>query len=556
MIDVDSLLVSLKPKGFFQLTQYLLSDASMIPCVVALLKIVFIGSIPTSRCANLNISQLYDYGYESNDTHDVVYGKCQIEIFSRSSNSSNRTLACINGYTYDEGKHQSFVSEWDLVCDKAGLSELTQTLFSVGGLIGALTLPYFSDTKGRKPVLVISNILLFIFSFSSSFSPNYYVFIVFRVLEGISMQGLAVATYTLMLELYPVSHRTLMSGMSGVTWGLCVLPFAPVAYLLRNYSWKINNIVYSSSHVIVFFQLWYLEESLRWLVTNGDFERSKKVIKRVAKENGVDFGPIWDKIETNLIPLITVKNKDSMISSKEKLSQQQEVKKEGYLTIFTNSLARRMTLILFVVGFMNAVTYIAVYMTSPSLAGNGYLNFFLFSLTEVCANITMAITLFRLPRRVAISFYQGTAGVALFIAVAVLYFGDGSSVYSILNIIFSLLGMFGISASYCLIWIYAPEIYPTNLRNIGLGFLTFSGSVGNMVSPYSRLLMENIPWLPGTVCSIGCILSFSLLYFMPESQKMQMPSSMSDVKAHMKLQKRSKREKSGKEIGSTDPENT
>eukprot|EP00106_Octopus_bimaculoides_P000528 XP_014767970.1 PREDICTED: solute carrier family 22 member 6-like [Octopus bimaculoides] len=168
----------------------------------------------------------------------------------------------------------------------------------------------------------------------------------------------------------------------------------------------------------------------------------------------------------------------------------------------------------------------------------------------------MAITLFRLPRRVAIAFFQGTAGVALFISVAVLYFGDGSSVYSVLNLIFSLLGMFGISASFCLIWIYTPEVYPTNLRNIGLGFLTFSGNVGSMVSPYSRLLMDYIPWLPGTVCSIGCILSFFLLYFMPESQKMQMPSSMSDVKEYMKLQKRSKREKSGKEIGSIDPENT
>uniref|UniRef100_A0A0L8HZX9 Uncharacterized protein n=1 Tax=Octopus bimaculoides TaxID=37653 RepID=A0A0L8HZX9_OCTBM len=111
MIDVDSLLVSLKPKGFFQVTQYLVTDVSMIPFAIALLKIVFIGSIPTSRCANLNISQLYDYGYESNDTHDVVYGKCHIRIISRSSKSSNRTLTCINGYAYDEGKHQSFVSE-------------------------------------------------------------------------------------------------------------------------------------------------------------------------------------------------------------------------------------------------------------------------------------------------------------------------------------------------------------------------------------------------------------------------------------------------------------
>ncbi|CAI9729660.1 Hypothetical predicted protein [Octopus vulgaris] len=284
----------------------------------------------------------------------------------------------------------------------------------------------------------------------------------------------------------------------------------------------------------------YLEESLRWLVTNGDFERSKKVIKRAAKENGVDFGPIWDKIETNLIPLITVKNKDSMISSKEKLSQQQEVKKEGYLTIFTNSLARRMTLILFVVGINQLAENIEETLNERINRCAAY-SLALDESTDVSDIVQLVL-------------FVGGVTDNFEITEEFWDVANGSSVYSILNIIFSLLGMFGISASFCLIWIYAPEIYPTNLRNIGLGFLTFSGSVGNMVSPYSRLLMENIPWLPGTVCSIGCILSFSLLYFMPESQKMQMPSSMSDVKAHMKLQKRSKREKSGKEIGSTDTE--
>ncbi|XP_014767962.1 solute carrier family 22 member 21 [Octopus bimaculoides] len=358
-----------------------------------------------------------------------------------------------------------------------------------------------------------------------------------------------------MLELFPVSSRTLMSGLSGVTWGLCVLPIAPVAYLFRNYSWRINNIVYSSCHVMAFFQLWYLEESLRWLVTNGDVERSKKIIKRAAKENGVDFDPIWDKMQTILIPLATIKNKDTK-RSKEKLKHQQEVKEEGFLTIFTNSLARKMTLIVSIISFMNSVTYTAVYMISPSLAGNRFLNFFLFSLTEVCGNITMAMTLFRVTRRVAIAFFLGTAGVALFLAVAVLYFGDGSSVYSVLNIIFSLLGMFGISASFCLMWIYTTEVYPTNLRNIGLGFLTFSGNVGTMLSPYSRVLMDIIPWVPETVCSIGCILSVFLLYFMPETKRMQMPSSMSDIRKQMVLQKIFKWGNSGKETGSSDREGT
>ncbi|XP_036362916.1 organic cation transporter protein-like [Octopus sinensis] len=545
-VDVDTVLLNLSEKGFFQVTQFIAACISMVPVAVSLLKIVFIGFVPKSKCAELNITQLYEYGYENNDTHNIQYGACHIHIFSLTGDGTNHTLSCINGYSYEENKDLSFVSEWDLVCGKAGLSELTQTLYSVGGLVGSLTMPYFSDTRGRKPILVISNILILISSISSSLSSNYYAFVVFRLLEGLFTQGLLVSAYTLMLELFPVKNRTLMCGMTGVTWGICVLPLAPIAYLLRNYSWRVNVQVFCIFHAMALFHYWYLEESIRWLLNNGDLEKSKKIIKRAAKENKVDFDTVWENsVQTTvMVPLNIADDNENRTLEVEITPKNAAVKQEGFHTIFKDPLARVLTLIIFINGLMNSLTYNGLYMTSHSLAGNRFLNFTLVSFTEILGNTTMAILLFRLQRRVTMALFQGLSGVALFVAVTVTYLGDGSKLYSILNTIFSLFGMFGISASYCVIWLYAPEIYPTNLRNIGLGFLTLSGNMGNMVSPYSRLLMTYIAWLPGTIFSFGCLGCLTLLYFMPESKSMQMPMTMDDVREQLRKQKKSRRKQS------------
>uniref|UniRef100_A0A0L8I106 Major facilitator superfamily (MFS) profile domain-containing protein n=2 Tax=Octopus bimaculoides TaxID=37653 RepID=A0A0L8I106_OCTBM len=562
MIDVDSLFISLKEKGAYQISQYVVCGLSFLPIVLSSLKIVFIGFIPGSKCAALNTSQLQEYGYDSNETHEIAYEACQININSLDGSSKNESLECINGYSYDHDRYISFLSEWDLVCGKAGLAELTQTLYAVGGVVGSLSMPYLCDTRGRKPILVLCGIISLIVSIGSSFSPNYIVFAVLRGLEGIFIQGISVACVTIMLE--------------------------------------------------------FLEESLRWVVTNGFVERSKKIIKRASKYNGVDFDRIWgNNMKSSLIPLVSSENKKKT-PSKEDLNQQDKVK-EGFHTIFKDSLARKISIIVLFIGLTNTLTYYGIYLTSSELAGDHYLNFFLyFRYLIVSSQIVVVSGKFKAfvrdidngfiysitdaPQRrhllirykdvqqwhyscvypVCLFFVQswlttwewpmaefelrtqrtGTdtalhpvpcakysasplpSGGAYFIGTIT----DGKKkVFSIINTVFSMMGMFGISASNCIMWLYTPEVYPTNLRNIGLGFLAFCDSIGSMISPYFRILMLYVPWLPGTIFAIGTLTSVCLLNFMPETQRLQMPTTMDDVRKQLEAQKRKKKNPSSEE---------
>ena len=59
-------------------------------------------------------------------------------------------------------------------------------------------------------------------------------------------------------------------------------------------------------------------------------------------------------------------------------------------------------------------------------------------------------------------------------------------------------GKFFLTSAYVIIIIYAQEVFPTNVRNFGLGLFSAAGMVGSIFAPYSvyivsisRLILEN-----------------------------------------------------------------
>ncbi|ESP05326.1 hypothetical protein LOTGIDRAFT_152165 [Lottia gigantea] len=124
-------------------------------------------------------------GIDLPPSSNITYYQCSIGVIHTTDNTSKlQTLPCIYGMQYTERKYVSFVPEFDLVCDREALSDFPQTLLILGQALGALILPYFSDTFGRKPVHVLSHSILLVIGISIAFSPNYLVFAILRLLIG------------------------------------------------------------------------------------------------------------------------------------------------------------------------------------------------------------------------------------------------------------------------------------------------------------------------------------------------------------------------------------
>ena len=56
----------------------------------------------------------------------------------------------------------------------------------------------------------------------------------------------------------------------------------------------------------------------------------------------------------------------------------------------------------------------------------------------------------------------------------------------------TMIGKYGITASLAILVLYAGEIYPTTLRNEGLGLASTAGRIGGMVAPFAVFLV-NLP---------------------------------------------------------------
>lgn len=537
-IDVDYLLTKLKPKGFFQIAQYCVLALTFMEYAASLFKIIFMGILPEVKCAVMNETQLLEYGYEDNSSFVIKYEKCHIEVQSRNG-SSNQTLPCVNGYSYVPERSRSFVSEFDLVCDKEGFSELTQTLYSVGCLVSSFIIPIITDKYGRKPIHIILSLLLLGTGIGLSFSPNYWTFVALRSVEGFMNQGMIGPSFTMMLELIPAKQRTVLAASTGIIWGVGVVSLAPLAYIFHMFSWRINSLAFTALSGIVFFEIWYIEESLRWLLTNGKIEKSKRIIRRAAKENGVNFDDVWCKCIEPSIALLPAE-KDGFIEEEKEQEVIPQVSNVGITTLFKDRTARKISIVVLINGLMNSLTYNMIYMTAAQLSGNYYLNYFLTALMEIVANVIMFFMLMRLERRTTMVFFQFLSGVALVLAVIINLVLKDASASATAKVILTLIGMFGISASYCVIWLYVPEIYPTNLRNIGIGMLGISGAIGNMISPFSRVVVLYIPWLPSTVFGAGSILSSLLIFTLPESRGQQMPTTMDEIRSWKEKRKEKK----------------
>ena len=69
-------------------------------------------------------------------------------------------------------------------------------------------------------------------------------------------QGIGLTAVTAGVELFPTSRRALVSGfVSTLWWAVCIASLAPIAYLLRDHSWRTLQISLCASPCLVIFMI-------------------------------------------------------------------------------------------------------------------------------------------------------------------------------------------------------------------------------------------------------------------------------------------------------------
>ncbi|KAI0240553.1 Organic cation transporter protein [Lamellibrachia satsuma] len=208
--------------------------------------------------------------------------------------------------------------------------------------------------------------------------------------------------------------------------------------------------------------------------------------------------------------------------------------------IMTSSTLRLYTFVLFYLWFVVCLVYYGLSLSSGTLAGNKYVNFCLSGAVEIPA-ILLSIPLYnRIGRRWPMCVLLITSGISLLITLVIPQTTD--AVLSAVSVAFSLIGKFSITAAFSGIFLYTPELYPTTVRNVGLGMGSVGGRLGNMVAPYSTYFTRLAPWFPGVVFGTLSVIGGGMTLLLPETHDRPLPQTLEEAENRAFDTRKAKRE--------------
>ncbi|KAK0050169.1 organic cation transporter protein, partial [Biomphalaria pfeifferi] len=421
------------------------------------------------------------------------------------ANSSKRVVSCQDGYEFSKADYaETITSEFSLVCGEKFWIRTSKSVFFAGRLSGAVIFGQLSDRFGRRPMFFIGCLLLLIAGTVASFAPNMYVFLPMYFCQGAAHTGAFLVTYTLSTELVGPLYRVFVGFVIQGFYSIGFMTLAGMAYLIRE--WRYLEMAITFPVILFSLYWWFLPESIQWLLSHGKDIEAEKVITRAAKENGVE-------IDKNIFKSL---KEDSAVAS---------MRNYYFIDCVNTWKMAKLSFNIWFNRLINSLVYYGLSLNTENLAGSPYLNFFIAGAVEIPAYALCILLLNRVGRRwpLILSMYMG--GIACILFECIPSNRDTSTV----KIILAMVGKFGITASYAIIYLMAAELFPTVVRSIGMGVASMSTSIGGILATIFLDLQVISKSLPLIVFGSLSVVAGSLAFLLPEPAGKPLPQTPDDV---------------------------
>ncbi|KAH0509903.1 Solute carrier family 22 member 21 [Microtus ochrogaster] len=184
---------------------------------------------------------------------------------------------------------------------------------------------------------------------------------------------------------------------------------------------------------------------------------------------------------------------------------------------------RILTIMSIILWLTISVGYFGLSLDTPNLNGNIYLNGFLLAAVEVPAYVLAWLLLQHVTRRYSMAGSLFLGGSVLLLLQLV----PSDLIY--LSTTLVMVGKFGITSAYSMVYVYTAELYPTVVRNMGVGVSSTASRLGSILSPYFVYLGAYDRFLPYILMGSLTILTAILTLFFPESFGVPLPDTIDQM---------------------------
>ncbi|XP_072389714.1 solute carrier family 22 member 3-like [Diabrotica undecimpunctata] len=445
----------------------------------------------------LNISQELHFTQESLNS-----GSCKmVEL------ESNETIPCKFGYSYNNSMFDStIISEWDLVCGRGRLIDLSQATLMLGVLMGNILFGILADRYGRKLIIMLCITFQALFGIAASFAPNYWLFILLRSLVAITNGGTMVTSFVMCMEAVEDRWRAVIPILYQIPFGFGNTIMAIVAYFVRD--WRYLHFILSVLCSLFILYYWYIQESPRWLLATGQKTEAISTIKKIAGQYNVDQKELRNYV-TGLSNINFVRVPGSSIGG-----------------IFSTGELKKRNTLLCLNWMFSGITFYAFSQYLGQIGTNIFLTVATSGLVALPGTIACIFLVGKYGRRWTIaSSYLFTASCFLFISLTPKgYFNNDW-----LRVVLSGFGIIGISVSTPALYLFTGELYPTVLRNAGVGMCLMCSRVGSMFAPFLITLEEKETALPLIILTSITLVQVALVLPLQETKNLKLLETVQDL---------------------------
>ncbi|KAM7351840.1 carcinine transporter isoform 2-T2 [Cochliomyia hominivorax] len=396
---------------------------------------------------------------------------------------------------------------YDLVCDRDIYPTIGLAALNVGGPIGVYLFGLLNDRAGRRTSYFTCLATLLIGSLITSLSQDFWTWAGSRVIVGLTIPAVYQIPFIISLELVGESYRSFVTVMTCTFYTSGIMLLSVVTYLERD--WVKLSYYTSVPFYLYFLYLFVMPESPRWLLMRGKLEEALKILESMARVNGNQFP---EEVKLKLEAQI----------SRNKLKEKKKTVNVGLADLCRTPNMRLKTILITLSWFANETVYLGLSYYGPSLGSNQYVSFFLSAVVEIPSYLVCWYLMDSWGRRWPLSLSMILGGVACVITVMI----PDEAVDE--TLILYLVSKALLSASFLIIYPFAGELYPTQVRGIGIGVSSYVGGLGLIVIPFVTYLGKENLKLPlvimGFVSMLGGITGLRL----PETLHQRLPQTIEE----------------------------